>query len=714
MTEESAASDAGSENARTSLGPPLRGEGDAAPSGPSHAPSNHSAASSQPDMQIERLLNAAPPPVRAMSFYSSHRGHSASAQVPGARALSTHDRAFAGPLHAAPQSFQSAPLVGVPRHLQAGTSLPVRDVLLQSSPEPLQHAFDELRRVTHQFPNVDELNAESGRVVTALFNSTASLHDRNQLWSDWVIFSTLCRSLGVPVFPIQPDKVALVLATHTDLPIAPTLRQLAQYGGAPNPSVVAKVLKAMQSAALATRHLWTDVRCYVRDPQDYESTRVLHEAVARARPSSSFYPANSSFAPPPSPPKPQPPPLVRDVTSRPLLTEVPSAPPAQIKVVYDRDSPSVGPPQPLEKTLRDISRSLSSFLSKLGDEQDDLDTFNLAGERFQQTANSAAFADRVASLHNSALIYTHITSILSFPTYPITTSKLGAFALAMTPGSLGKRLDEAAPELADRRECPRASLKQLETLLKDVTVLRMITRGGDEVIPDEEKSEWTRWWAEITEDAGGPAKAAPAGKRPSQPSKKRVKRSVSPTDSEASTSRARTSAAPTKSKAARQPRSRLHPATEPSSRASSRSNTPSATGSRTAASVYGRKGGSAPSSARRDPSPEWQPPAVFPRWVPEKKGVLPKDRRDPPLPPIMACPWWVPRKKKVKVKTEPAAPAPAAILGVVQDEAVAGGDDSSDEDEEEAKRAMQGRSIALHRPKRGGLDMRPFDVSLLW
>lgn len=120
--------------------------------------------------------------------------------------------------------------------------------------------------------------------------------------------------------------------------------------------------------------------------------------------------------------------------------------------------------------------------------------------------NTPAYAARAAHLHNTALIYTHLTAVLEFPTYPITTAKLAVFALAMTPGPLGEVLDSAYMSLKSKRECPRASGKQLESLLKDVTVVRMITRGGDDRIPDEEKSQWKRWWEEITDDWKGASK----------------------------------------------------------------------------------------------------------------------------------------------------------------------------------------------------------------
>lgn len=153
--------------------------------------------------------------------------------------------------------------------------------------------------------------------------------------------------------------------------------------------------------------------------------------------------------------------------------------------------------------------------------------------------------------------------------------------------------------------------------------------------------------------------------------------------------------------------------TEPSSRASS----PAVTGR--APRAPGQKKGYAyiPTT----------PAVVYPRFVPERKGTLPKERREPALPPIMDSPWFVPRKKKAlaaaaaggragSVAASAAGSAGGGVGGAEGEggaESGEGGGASDEEDEEEQKRAL-GRSVALHRPRRGGLDMKPFDVSILW
>ena len=135
----------------------------------------------------------------------------------------------------------------------------------------------------------------------------------------------------------------------------------------------------------------------------------------------------------------------------------------------------------------------------------DLATFEIAQERFQATVNTADFASRVARLHHTAVIYTHVTALLRFPTYPITSRKLAVFALAMTPGPLGTRLDEAVSYLAAERQCPRAPKgKTLEDILTDLTLVRRITYG--DVVTGEENSQWARWWKEVTDDWKGKGK----------------------------------------------------------------------------------------------------------------------------------------------------------------------------------------------------------------
>ncbi|GJN93207.1 hypothetical protein Rhopal_006254-T1 [Rhodotorula paludigena] len=613
-----------------------------------------------------------------------------------------------------------------------GQRMPMSKLLLSTSQEGVQQALQAMRNVVQTFANAEQLNIQSGKAVSAAYNAQPAIV-RNSLWTDWNVFSTLCRSLGAPVFPIQPDKVALVLAAYASLPISSYLRGVAQVTQPPPPADVVRVFEALNIAAGATRHLWPDVPCFIRSAEGYDSTAVLDDNLqamlrpsssARPGPVSSFYnrpasqqPSGLQFARPQQ--RPPPPPSRDSFTSRPLLTQVPPAPPPPALVTPPPDQfiqPAVEGKPERDDTLRTFSKNLSAVLEQLQTESDDLEAFNLAQERFQRTINTKEWSARAASVFNTVLLYTHITALLRFPTYPLTTPKLALFALAMTPGPLGAQLDAAAPELSQKRECPRATGKQLEGLLKDVTAVRMITRGGDEQIPDDEKSGWRAWWKEITDDWKGKGKKYVA------------------LWSESDVSVASTSRLPAKK--GRAPRSRAEPA--------SRSGSPavSVTGSKgkgrptpkwlevyTSASTTSSTRGS--SVTARLPSPP--PLDSFPRWVPDQLGSLPKDRREPPLPLIMDSPWFVPKKRRDlraesadgsasasasasgSVKEGGGAEVVVSLLAVPADSAAREPSAAKESDDEEtAAKKVKGRSVALHRPRRGGTDMRPFDISSLW
>ncbi|GAA5853131.1 hypothetical protein JCM8547_000212 [Rhodosporidiobolus lusitaniae] len=652
-----------------------------------------------PSMHLQTLLNEPRPAVPPTSIYQAndHLSPPPHRQLPSSSA----------PRSSLPSTF--SPPQPDQRFFPPAPPRAVADVLFSSSVQEIQAALRQQSNTFKSFPNADNASAESGAAVTTAFN-TYDPTERNKLWSDWLIFSTLCRSLAVPVFPVEPDKVALVLAAYADLPCSDILRELAQFGGMHFPEKVPRIIAACSVAAKATRQSWPDVRCFIRGPDDYEATRALVDAVCGTN---LVAPSSTGFLQPAPPPPPKPkapsPTIPRDLASRPKLAAAPPARSAP-KLKVQRPLPKVDPLRFPEGTLRALARDFSEALEELRSEPSDPLVFDIAGSRFAETANSPAFASRVASLHNTAIIYTHITALLAFPTYPITTLKLGVFALAMTPGSFGKAVDVEEPSVVRERECPRATPKQLEILLKDVTALRMITRGGDEAIADGEKQEWMEWWEEVRDDINP---KPPGKKRPSQPAKKRAKRSDSP-DSERGTGSGRGRGG------ARKPRSRLHPTDPSSSRSSSRAGTPS--------SINGGGGARIKSSAGYGYAyafAELRPDVVYPHWTPPVKGALPSQRKEPPVPPVLDCPWWVPRKKKAKPLLPPSSSEGGEGEGekkATQQEgpAILGQEVASkqsleeEEEEQEAKERVQGRSIALHRPKRGGLDMYPFDVSRLW
>lgn len=136
-------------------------------------------------------------------------------------------------------------------------------------------------------------------------------------------------------------------------------------------------------------------------------------------------------------------------------------------------------------------------------------------------------------------------------------------------------------------------------------------------------------------------------------------------------------------------------ATEPPSRSASPAASGRAGSVKASSSRGGRKSGPT-SQSKAAPTP-----IVYPVFIPQQKGKLPEDRREPPLPPIMDSPWYVPKKRKEKVK----AVDTASDSGLSEYE--------SSEDEEEAKKRVT-RSVALHRPRRGANDMVVWDVTTFW
>ncbi|EGU11116.1 hypothetical protein RTG_02916 [Rhodotorula toruloides ATCC 204091] len=604
--------------------------------GPSSAPAH---APSTTGMGLQLPLNDTLPPMRTLRLGEpvQREGDVVQQEGGGARLV----QGIAKPCPSATVPHTHTKVEPSPPHPSSDSEpdLPMTRLLHTTSLEEVQAAIQEMRDVLNGFSSPDRIRVLSGHAISSVFNANEP-NVRSRLWTDWGIYSSLCTSLGVPVYPIQPDKVAFVLATHSNLPIASVLRSLSKVREQISAGMVRGIFDTLNEAAKASRHLWPDVACFVRSADNYEVTNeVLLNLPSTSRPE----------PPARAPPVPA---LQDSFTSRPLLTQVPPAPPP----------PALVTPPP------------EQFFQRL-------ETFDIAQKRFQQTVNTPAYAARAAHLHNTALIYTHITAVLEFPTYPITTAKLAVFALAMTPGPLGEILDSACLSLKSKRDCPRASGKQLESLLKDVTVVRMITRGGDDRIPDEEKSEWKRWWEEITDDWKGASK----------PANRRVEHPTAASDvSAASTSRLT-------SKKGRQPRSRIAgtDTSRASSPAFSRRGTPSAS------NRGGRRGGYGGAGSTR--SQPVSPEPVYPRWIPRQKGVLPTDRREPELPPILDSPWYVPKKKKIKAEDDG--------TGSVDGKSVEGEESATDEEDE---KKPQGRSVALNRPRRGGTDMQVFDISLLW
>lgn len=120
----------------------------------------------------------------------------------------------------------------------------------------------------------DRIRVLSGNAISSVFNANEP-NVRSRLWTEWGIYSSLCNSLGVPVYPIQPDKVAFVLATHSNLPIASVLRSLGRVREQVPAAMVRGIFDTLNQAAKASRHLWPDVACFVRAADNYEITNEV-------------------------------------------------------------------------------------------------------------------------------------------------------------------------------------------------------------------------------------------------------------------------------------------------------------------------------------------------------------------------------------------------------------------------------------------------------
>ncbi|GAA5898228.1 hypothetical protein JCM5296_001190 [Sporobolomyces johnsonii] len=640
-------------------------------------------------MRVDQLLNDPLPPIRPLSFYEPGKGTApVRGRLPGISALTScadsppsSNGLFAPPPLYAPKSSSSfSSHVERPRE---APPLSQETILSSTSQEELQQALQAMRDVAQSFNRPDQLNHSSGTAVTAAYNGFEPSR-RNQLWENWIAFSSLCRTFSVPVFPLQPDKIALLLAVHVHLPASDVLRDLAGIRDSKKPDRIARIMQAMQIAAKATQHLWPDVRCFVRDADQFELTKIVANA-AEGEYSIGTPPQlqKLGFAPPRGQ---QPPPsaaLSSCAISRPSLSKIP--PPVPY-LPSTSSTPSAVPQwRPLGRSLQDLCAELPNILHDLHNLPDDPQLFDVAQMRFQHASSHPSYAPRMASLHKAAVLYTHITAIFSFPTYPITSLKLAIFGLAFTPGPLGQVLDQAAPELTRQREYPRMKGTELDRLLKDAMVVRTITRGGDDTIPEEEKTDWLEWWSGVTEDWKSTYASRPSvAPRPSQPGppRKRLKKSPSPTNSDVAKASAATVTSRPRlgGKQPKVPSERGTPVPSPSS-------SPEATLKSSSTTVSSKRRGARPRSS----TPGFAPPkptraAPAPRWKPKIKGELPSERHPPPLPRIMDSPYYV-------VKSSRAA---------------------SSESDDEAQ-ATKGRSIALHRPKRTGpLHMLPVDVEALW
>ncbi|TKA52487.1 hypothetical protein B0A53_04863 [Rhodotorula sp. CCFEE 5036] len=650
-------------------------------------------------MSLRTLLNEPLPPMRL--DYAQDASEGPAAPEPqaqhrlGRTSSAAQDDALSawqyGPARSVPQSDPSL----AASLAQSVEPVSVKQVLHTTSLLKVERIIEGMRTTVRAVPDFKQVHRQSQVAVAKAYNAAEPAAARTALWKAWARFARVAQYLDMPIYPIQPDQVALALAVYTPLPIRNQLRQYASVRDTMPLDGVREMMSALNLAARATRHLWPDIVCFIRAPEHYESTREVlnfidtyspNQALAtRPPPQSDFYSAAVARQ------ARSPIELTREPSSaRPLLTHVPPAPPPPQHMTPPPDQ-FIQPARKQPRKLKAICDDLPLILRTLSEQPHDPADFDAAQERFS-AVNTPLYAPRAENLFKTAVEYTKVSALLEFPTYPITNLKLVVFALTMTPGPLGKLLDKAAPLVPDQRESPRLPGPEFEAILKDVTTVYKITRAEDENVPKAETTEWLKWWDELTADWKGALKRREES-RPSQTARKRTKLSPSPAGSDASV--ASTSKATT-SKATKAARARIS-ATEPPSRSASPAAAGSRAGSAKASSSRGGKKSSQSKSAQAAPPP----PIVYPVFIPQQKGKLPADRREPPLPPIMDSPWYVPKKKKEKVKAVDAA----SDSGLSEYE--------SSEDEEEARNRVT-RSVALHRPRRGANDMVVWDVATFW
>ncbi|GAA6008119.1 hypothetical protein JCM11491_001892 [Sporobolomyces phaffii] len=612
-------------------------------------------------------------------------------------------------------------------------------VLCSSSRATIEAALEAFRRESHSVADFQHATNLSIYAVQESFKSLESWAGTQlDLWV-WSQITWLTELARVPTFPLSADKMALLLSVYVDLPCSKNVREMIRHRQTLlEPDQVLLLLHGMEVAGKASREMWPIGTSLDRTASYYPSTALVRSlityvvslpskplplvnnscAVSYNRHKAAQKPALTGFAPP----KPPPPP--RSAVHPPVsnfygpTTNTPTA------ISLSRPAPS--------HSLRDLCAQLPAILRDLKTLPDDPQVFDIAQIRFQNASSAPAYVTRMPDLVQAAVLYTNITALLCFPTYPIDAVKLAVFALAFTPGPLGQILLRSSPEFAQQQQYSRLSGSDMEKLMKDLTAVRDITRGGSVGISEGELRDWHEWLRELTLDWRSldplPTKGIKDRARPSQPAggppRKRAKLSPSPTNSERlresvktvsdrpSISQAddakappsdRSTPAPSVTESVSSPEVSTKPLskTKPKPKAVKKPRATAAAKKVTAAAVSkARKGTPATSSRASTPASSVASvapsvpsrPVIAPRWKPEVKGKIPDHIPMPPVPPIRPSTRWL---KRNRIKADD---------GSVEE-------DGGDEDEEEEAP----RTIAASRPKRrGGLQMIPVDIEALW
>ncbi|GAA5954153.1 hypothetical protein JCM3765_005306 [Sporobolomyces pararoseus] len=662
-------------------------------------------------MDLTRLLNDSTPPERSTAMQEPNGNTEGHPQPRLASLTSFSNR------QGLQSSTKSSPPLSNEGSLETSSEDYSRSftdsVLCSSSRGVIEAALEAFRREAHSVMDFQHSTNLSVYAVQESFKSLDSWPGTQlDLWAVWSQITWLTELARVPTFPINPDKVALLLSVYVDLPCSKVVRELIRHRQTLlEPDQVLLLLHGTEIAGKASKDFWPGGSSFLRSASHYPSTTLVRSLISHK---AAQKPAISGFAPP----KPAPPP-------RPVVR------PTVSNFYGPKTSPPVAPIKS-RLSLRELSDQLPSILRDLKALPDEPQVFDIAQVRFQNASSAPAYVTRMPDLVQAAVLYTNITALLCFPTYPIDAIKLAVFGLAFTPGPLGRFLLEASPEFAKQQQYARLSGKDMEKLLKDLTAVRDITRGGSVGISEGEIRDWQEWSKELTLDWKSveppTVKDRPKPSQNGGPPRKRAKLSPSPTVSENMRESVKTvSDRPSISKkeafkAPPSDRSTPAPSVTESISSPEISSKPLPKGTKTkkpktqTTTTTKKASNLAPTSKVRKDTPTTSSrsstpassiasssalatsnlsrPAPFPRWKPEIKGKIPEQIPMPPVPPIRPSTRWL-KQNRIKVKEED---------GSVEDDA---GDD--DEDDEEP------RTIAASRPKRrGGLQMIPVDVEALW
>lgn len=136
---------------------------------------------------------------------------------------------------------------------------------------------DSSLSVNETVPDFVQSTNDSVRAVQEAFKSPDSWQGTQQdLWSVWSQITWLTQLARVPTFPIDPDKVALLLSVYVDLPCSKIVRELIRHRQTLlGPDQVLLLLQGLHLAGKASRSYWPNSKSLVRNYSHYQSISML-------------------------------------------------------------------------------------------------------------------------------------------------------------------------------------------------------------------------------------------------------------------------------------------------------------------------------------------------------------------------------------------------------------------------------------------------------